>query len=118
VGALGFVVDGGILTILTSGFGASPFWARVPSFTMAVVTTWLCHVFFTFRQMPKNPLANLVAYAGSSLVGTFINLGIYTLCLLAVPEWRATPVLPLALGAVAGLMFNYAAARLVLFARK
>ena len=48
VGAIGFVIDAGILAALTHGAGWSPWAARVPSFATAVLATWLLNRRLTF----------------------------------------------------------------------
>ena len=40
VGAIGFLIDAGCLTVLMTGFDFDPYSARAISFTIAVTTTW------------------------------------------------------------------------------
>lgn len=49
VGAVGFVVDGGILTLMMSR-GHAPFESRLVSFTFAVTATWALNRTWTFSR--------------------------------------------------------------------
>ena len=40
VGAIGFLIDAGVLTLLMTRFGFDPYGARTISFTLAVTATW------------------------------------------------------------------------------
>ena len=116
VGGAGFAVDAGVLALLTHGFDISPFWARVPSFSLAVFATWILHQCVTFSPAPAGGrIKSLAAYLASSVAGTLINLGIYSGLILTTAFFHDRPVLALGIGAVAGLAFNFIAAKRVVF---
>ncbi len=48
VGAVGFLVDAGVLTALVNGLGANPYAARAVSFPAAVTATWWLNRRWTF----------------------------------------------------------------------
>jgi len=50
IGALGFVVDAGILSLLVTRYGFDPFLSRVPSFGAAVTVTWLANRYWVFER--------------------------------------------------------------------
>ena len=51
-------------------------------------------------------------------LGSAINLTVYGLVLYYLPQLSALPIIPLGLGSVAGLAFNFNSARLLVFARQ
>ena len=81
VGAVGFVVDAGVLLLLTRGFGASPVWGRIPSLMIAITTTWWLHRRFTFRWVKEvRPSAReWFRFALANGVGNGANLALYWL---------------------------------------
>lgn len=118
VGAIGFCVDGGVLTLLVNGFGVDSFGARALSFTAAVLVTWLLNRHVTFHERKDAcRLSELGRYVGTQLAGAIANLAVYALCLWQVSYLRTWPVIALAIGAAAGFIVNYAGARLIVFSR-
>ena len=81
VGAVGFIVDAGVLLLLTHGFGASPVWGRIPSLLIALTTTWWLHRHFTFKWAREvTPSAReWLRFALANGVGNGANLAIYWL---------------------------------------
>lgn len=118
VGVIGFVTEAIILTALTQLAGWGPWKARIPSFLIAVTVTWLLNRVLTFpgRGLQRRSLEALL-YMATMAVGSAINLGVYGLALYYVPWPAAWPIIPLGLGSVAGLVFNFTSARLLVFAR-
>jgi len=115
VGAIGFVVDAGILTFLMR-LGWQPLPARLLSFPAAVATTWLLNKAWTFSSTPqRSRRGGYVRYSGIQLVGALINLGIFTLLITVFPASRAAPWAPLAVAALVALTFNYLATRHLVF---
>ncbi|MDO8903939.1 MAG: GtrA family protein [Hydrogenophaga sp.] len=114
VGAVGFVVDAGILTTLMH-VGWPPLSARLVSFPVAVATTWLLNKAWTFASDAPHPGGGVVRYSGIQIVGAMINLGLFTLLIAAFPASRAVPSLPLAAAALVALVFNYVASRHLVF---
>jgi putative flippase GtrA len=118
VGAVGFVVDGGLLWAATTFLGWGPIVARGVSFPTAVLATWLLNRQFTFRAGRTGTKANSAEYSrylAVQLAGAGVNLAIYALLLAVVPAWRSMPVLPLALAAGAAMIVNYLGSRLFVF---
>jgi putative flippase GtrA len=118
VGAVGFLIDAGLLAALTHGAGWSPWAARVPSFTAAVLTTWLLNRRLTFpgRGLQRRSTEAL-GYGAIQACGAGINLLVFGLCLAVVPRLAATPVIPFAVGAAVAMMFNYLALKLLVYAQ-
>lgn len=108
VGTIGFAVDAVILTGLTVYAAWSPWQARIPSFLSAVLITWALNRRHTF---PKRGLERRTTeaffYTAIQGGGALINLAVFGACLVMWPKLRQLPVVPLAIGAVAGFAFNF-----------
>jgi len=122
VGAVGFVVDAFLLTVLTIKFGLDVLPARAVSFACATLVTWLLNRKFTFfrqasreRQIRKK---EYFLYLTVQVVGAVLNFVIF----LALIEWnpalRQIPIIPLAAGAVVALVFNFAMSRKFVFVNR
>jgi putative flippase GtrA len=118
VGVIGFLVEALVLTLLTSVAGWGPWRARIPSFLIAVVVTWLLNRTLTFpgRGLQRRSVEGLL-YLATVALGSAINLAVYGLVLHYVPALTRFPIVPLGLGSLAGLLFNFNSARLLVFAR-
>lgn len=119
VGAVGFVIDAGILASLTHGAGWSPWAARVPSFTTAVLATWLLNRRLTFPgQGLQRRSMEALGYGAIQACGSGINLLVFGMCLAAVPRLAAMPVIPFAVGSAVAMVFNYVALKRLLYTRE
>jgi len=112
-GAVGFVVDAGVLYALAPWLG----WyaARVLSFLAAASVTWLFNRRYTFAAArPPSLWREYLAYLGAMLGGAAVNYAIYALTLhLAHGPWAA--LLGVALGSLGGMAVNYLSARHLVF---
>jgi len=115
VGAIGFIVDAGILSALVQGWGWSHYTARALSFAAAVTVTWALNRRFVFSRT-RDAGREYRAYFGVQAVGAAINLGTYVAVIAIVPALARWPVLPLAAGSALALVFNYSAAARWVFA--
>jgi len=119
VGGAGFAVEAILMTALTQFTGWSIWYARIPSFTTAVLFTWLLNRSLTFagRGLQRRSTEALL-YGVIQLCGAGINLAIFALSLLLWPQLAHQPVVPLAIGAIGGFAFNFAASNGLLYARR
>jgi len=119
VGGAGFAIEAVVMTVLTQFAGWSVWYARIPSFTLAVLATWLLNRTLTFagRGLQRRSTEALL-YGVIQLCGAGINLAIFALCLLGWPQLGRLPVVPLAIGALGGFAFNFAASNGLLYARR
>lgn len=116
VGAVGFLVDASILTALMNGLGLGPYAARAVSFTTAVTVTWYLNRRWVFnRSAVPMSRREYSRYLLVQIIGATINLGIFVLVIQLVPELTGVPVIPLAIGAGAALLFNFAASSRYVF---
>jgi putative flippase GtrA len=117
VGAIGFLVDAGILTALVTGFGAGHYVARAISFTVAVTATWYMNRRWVFDRVTAHKSSReYTSYLVVQVIGAVINLSIYVAVIELVPKLAETPVIPLALGAAVALLFNFGASSRFVFA--
>lgn len=114
-GVAGFFVDAGIVWAFTSA-GVDLFTAQAVAFTVAVTVTWLLNRRFTFAQHASSYwLREWLHYVAANSVGAVVNNGVYVLLILTVPMFPKEPVLAVAAGSLAGLVFNFTASRALVF---
>lgn len=119
VGSIGFLIDAGLLTLLARTYGLNVYFARALSFSAAMTVTWLLNRRKVFQvKRDANRGEEYVRYGFVQIVGALINLGVFTAVLALSPALHDIPVIPLSLGAIFGLLFNYAGATLWVFSRK
>jgi putative flippase GtrA len=115
VGAVGFGIDAGVMTLLLR-LGYNVIAARVVSFSMAVSATYILNRAWTFSAFKKPATrAQYTLYVTTQLIGALINLATFFLAGNLVPELHDRPVVALALGAAVAMLFNFIASRYFVF---
>lgn len=116
VGTIGFVVDAGIVWVLTRE-GINAIAAQLVAFTVAVTVTWLGNRSWTFSQSTRrlSIAREWSLYVSANTLGWLVNNGVYVALVVTVPLIARQPVWAVAAGSLGGLSFNYAAARRVVF---
>jgi putative flippase GtrA len=116
VGALGFLIDAGILTALMTGADFGHYGARAISFTVAVTTTWYINRRWVFeRGAIEMTGREYTSYLLVQVIGAVINLSVFVAVIEFVPGLVEIPVVPLALGAAVALVFNFSASSRFVF---
>lgn len=118
VGGAGFIVDAGILTVLSSVVWLDIYLSRLISFIFATFTTWLLNRLFVFRKNLNNKLskkAEYTRYIGVQTLGGATNLLVFAIVIHLEPALIKQPVIPLAWGSAFGLIVNYLGARYWVF---
>lgn len=116
VGAIGFLIDAGILTALMTRFGFDHYSARAISFTVAVTATWYMNRRWVFaRSTASMSGREYTSYLLVQIIGAVINLSVFVVIIELVPRLTAVPVIPLAVGAVVGMLFNFSASSRLVF---
>jgi putative flippase GtrA len=117
-GAIGFLVDALVLTAFMRSLHLGAIAARAVSFPAAVTVTWLLnrHGAFAGRGL-ANARHEYAGYFAIQLVGAALNLLVFVACLESWPALAEWPVIALAAGAAIALLFNFFAARLMLYSR-
>jgi putative flippase GtrA len=57
----------------------------------------------------------LIYYSATQIFGALINLSIFFILIKFHPDFRSTPLIPLAFGAAASLIFNYLVSKNFIF---
>jgi putative flippase GtrA len=116
VGSIGFAVDGGVLTLLASGFGLSPFVARCASFPVALTATWLLNRTWTFAGGTDiAPMRQYGVYTLIQLAGLSVNFAVFTLLIIWLPVFERWPLAALAVGSGLSMGLTYLLSRYVAF---
>ena len=116
IGALGFLVDAGILTAVMNGLDANHYAARAISFTVAVTATWYMNRQWVFKRVAAQKSSReYTAYLVVQTVGAVINLSVFVTAIELAPALSDTPLVPLALGAAVALLFNFSASSRFVF---
>jgi len=116
VGAIGFLVDAGILTIMHSVFEFSLLHARLCSFATAVTVTWYLNRQHTFFDRKDTRVVHEWGrYAVVNSIGALLNLGIFLWLVYRFTALASWPIIPLAIGASIALVFNFFASRHLAF---
>ena len=115
VGAVGFVVDGGLLWLFLS-FDLSPYLARAMSFPVAVVVTWALNRNWTFAatsQISRN--GQFRRYFGVQVGGNLTNYAVYSAILAAFGTGSVTVFIAFVVGSFIGSCLNFLGARFFAF---
>ncbi len=113
---IGFIVDAGVVTALVRWLAWGPWQGRFVSFPLAVTATWLLNRRYAFRGTGgRDRRVEYAAYWAIQLAGSIVNFGIYGVCLHVAPALAAFPFVPVAIGGLAAMLFNFAVARSTLY---
>jgi putative flippase GtrA len=122
VGAVGFVVDAFLLTVLTVKFGLDVLPARAGSFACAVLVTWLLNRTFTFSRQSSQALLSrkkeYFLYLTVQVIGAALNFVVFLALIELNPMLRQMPVIPLAGGSMVALVFNFTMSRKFVFVNR
>lgn len=117
-GAIGFLVDAGLVMALIGVLG--PVGARIVSFSASVCTTWLINRNFTFGDRPKDQtlLREFSLYASAMLVGGVANWGVYLVAIWLLPDAQWRPIAAVAAGSIGGMALNLLSADRLVFRKR
>ena len=117
-GGIGFLVDAGVLSLLVH-LGAESRLARLASFSIALVVTWLVNRSRTFADRAgRASLREFAQYAVASALAASVNLGVYMVLVTWSDPFRAHPVLALAVATAVSMSVNFWSYLKVVFAPK
>jgi len=117
VGAVGFVVDAGVLVMLVHWTGVAPLPGRIASFVTAASVTYLLNKRFTFRVMDNFGVDRWLIYVGATAVGAGINVGIYHWWVQRHGDATLHLVLGTAIGSLAAMCVNFLISSRIVFKR-
>lgn len=116
VGSIGFLIDGGIVTLLVEIINLNPFISRAISFPIAVTATWFLNRRWTFAaDASTRKKAEYSRYFTIQIIGAVINLAIYFILITNIPSLGVHPILPLAVGSLVAMIFNFLGCQLFVF---
>ncbi|MEO0614900.1 MAG: GtrA family protein [Pseudomonadota bacterium] len=115
VGGCGFLVDAVLLQSLVWA-GLDPVPARLASFPVAVVTTWLMHRRLTFadRRASRRGL-ELGKYLMAQIVSALLGLAAFTWLVLYTDFFARVPLAALVVSSAIGTVSNYLLSHYVVF---
>lgn len=118
VGAVGFVVDVGVLYAMLA-LGLGYYLGRAVSFLAAVFTTWQLNRRYTFVAHPgRHWFAEWLRYLATMLAGGAVNYACYAGMVHSLPRAGWLPAAAVATGSVAGLAVNFLGARLWVYRKR
>jgi putative flippase GtrA len=117
-GVLGFVVDAGVLYIaLAAGLGY--FAGRAVSFLCAVWATWQINRRYTFvSDRSESAWVEWWRYLAAMSAGGGVNYGAYSATVLTLKGLPFLPIVAVAAGSLAGMVVNFATAKLWVFRQR
>lgn len=119
VGALGFLVDIAVLWLALEAAGIGPYAGRAISFAVTVTFTWAMNRYLTFGERRARGIGGMarewVRFVAANSIGLAVNYAVYAALVSWAEGWLASPYVAAGCGAVAGLVFNYAASSRLVF---
>ncbi|RDJ15755.1 GtrA family protein [Rhizobium grahamii] len=104
-GALGFLVDAGVLAFLLHATPLGPFLARLIAIALAMATTWLFNRTFTFDRSGHSLAVEGFRYGSVGVTAALVNYGLYSALLLRLPDLQ--PLAAMVLSTAASMVFSF-----------
>ena len=116
VGTIGFIVDAGLIQLLSGAWGWDPYLARVLTYLVAATVTWSLNRSITFRHAKGGHWRTQWSrYLVVNAVGAGINYLAFAATLLLSQTAHDYPALGVAVGSIAGLAFNFTLSKALVF---
>jgi putative flippase GtrA len=112
VGVATTIVHYGVLIVLVEAWGVHPVWGTSAGFIVAVLFSYLLNRRYTFEELPTFG-TGLLKYYASVTMGLVLNAG--TVAVLTA--WGAHYLLAQAIASGLALIWNFLAARFLVFRR-
>ena len=112
---MAFVVDAGVLKLLTAGLGAPVLASRIASIAAAMCVAWLCHRTFTFAVRAAPSLAEFMRFAAVAWSAAAVNYAIYAVILYVMPG--LAPEAAMFCSSLVTMAVSYAGMRFAVFVR-
>ena len=113
VGIIGFIVNAGLVEALVKNTG--PLWAQTIAFPAAATVTWSLNRRYTFGASRLAPHYEWLRYVLANSVGWAVNNGAYLAIIISSPDVYNHPAIAVAVGSLAGMLFNFTASKNVVF---
>lgn len=120
VGIVGLFVDLLVLQVSIRIIGLGPVFGRLVSYLCAATTTWAINRRVTFPDQRSDSalLREWGLFLMSNAAGGGVNLGVYWFLVTSNVPFFSSPGLALAVGSIAGLLFNFLASKHVVFSAR
>lgn len=116
IGVVGFLVDAAVLYAMLIFLSLNPYGARLVSYLAAATTTWILNRNLTFRDnRSANPHREWVAFLAVNVIGGVVNYLVYSGIIYSFSGKGLFPLLGVACGSLAGLLFNFSLSRTLVF---
>jgi putative flippase GtrA len=116
IGTIGFLVDGGLLTLLNSFLNLDLLTSRLCSFSGAVTVTWYLNRNYTFPdQTDDHALHEWTRYAALNGLGALLNLAIFFWLIFEFSALTIVPLVPLAIASLVAMAFNFLVSKYIAF---
>jgi putative flippase GtrA len=112
-GTLSFVVDGGVLKLLTSGLGVPVLPARIASIAVAMIVGWLMHRRFTFRVAARPSLIEFARFVGVAWSTAVVNYVLFAALLHFQPGLE--PLIAVFVAGLIAMVWSYLGLRFAAF---
>lgn len=113
VGIAGFAINALIVHLVVPTIG--PVWAQTIAFPVAVTATWWLNRRYTFDPSDKGWLAEWAQYVAANILGWLATNLAYLILVLGTNYFYDRPLVALAVGAAAGMGFNFVASKRLVF---
>jgi putative flippase GtrA len=119
VGGTGFFVNEAVLFVIIKALHVNAYVAGVLAFIFTVTYTWMGNRLLTFRSHAAKgafPMAaEWVKFVGANLIGFAVNYAVYSGLVAFARAPLNSPFIALACGTAAGLIFNFALSKRLVF---
>lgn len=116
VGATGFVVDAGIVTLLFKGLNFDPNVSRLIAIAFAVLATILLNRYWTFSHARHGCVwYQSVTYLITQAIGLSLNYKIYEFLVSGGDIWYQWPVLAVGVGSVVAMFVTFSLSKWIVF---
>lgn len=116
VGAAGFLVDAGALT-LALHLGSDFYTGRMFSFFCAVTATWYMNRVYTFGSQDTRLLHEWGRFVSANAVGGLVNYSTYALLVSTVGLFVSYPIAAVGAGSIASLFWNFTLSHRLVFVK-
>jgi len=113
VGAVGFIVDAGILLLLVNAIGFEAFESRISSFTIALLVTWTLNKNYTF--LTDSSKSTLLPYIILSTFSIGVSFLIFTYWITLTDSSNINLLLGVVFGSAAAAGINYITCKHIVF---
>jgi putative flippase GtrA len=116
IGVAGLIVDMAVLRLMLSAVGLGLYSGRVVSFLAAATVTWLGNRLLTFRDR-RSPryIDEWLRFLAVNGPGGAVNYAVYAVLVTHVAMLAEHASLAVAVGSVAGMLFNFTGSALIVF---